>query len=451
MKTQVISKSVTSEASVGHVEPKVAAKIDVKSVAVIGLGYVGLPLALQARKKGFEVVGIDVSEKKLELIKKGVSPFADEEISNNLKQYPISVTNDASIVKNVSTIVICVPTPVYENFMPNLEPVEGACKAIAPFLKKGHLVVLESTVNPGVSEDVVLPILEKISGLKGGKDFYLSHCPERINPGDKRWAVHNIPRVVGSLDPVGLAKSVAFYEAIIDAPIKPMGSIKEAESVKVVENSFRDINIAFVNELAMSFSKLGIDVVNVINGAATKPFAFMAHYPSCGVGGHCIPVDPYYLIEYAKQKGFEHQFLKLARNINNHMPEFTVEQLTAALKENKLNLKKAKIAVLGLAYKREVGDDRESPSYEIIHILEKKGAHVATFDPFVLQKSTAKSLEEALKGATAVIVPTDHDVFKKLTPALFKKNGITVVVDGKNCLDKQAFEKAGITYKGIGR
>src|SRR5581483_10525241 len=406
---------------------------------------------LLASKKGYRVIGIDTNQQKVDLINKKQSPFLDEKIQQDMLQYPIAATADFSGVKDASIVIICVPTPVYENHMPNLEPVEGASKGIAPFLQKGQLVVLESTVNPGVSESVVMPILEKESGLTCGTDFYLAHCPERINPGDKNWNVENIPRVIGSYGSAGLAMAVDFYSSIITGSIKQMNSLKEAEAVKVVENSFRDVNIAFVNELAMSFSHLGIDVVNVIEGAATKPFSFMAHFPGCGVGGHCIPVDPYYLIEYAKEHGFSHDFLTLARRINRTMPTYTVNRVTEGLNEKKIAMNGAKVAVLGLAYKPVIDDCRESPSFDIIEGLKKQGAQVVTYDPFVLNQSSAKTLQEALTGARAVVIATGHKVFAALTPEDMDQYGISVVVDGRNCLDKKAFLQQGITYKGIGR
>ena len=424
---------------------------DNKIIAVVGLGYVGLPLAFLAEKKGYKVIGTDISSERVELLNKRSAPFADQEIAEQLKNSSLEATTDFSRIKDVSVIIICVPTPVYENHVPNLEPVKSVCRNIAPFLQKGQLVVLESTVNPGVSESIVLPILEKESGLVCGKDFYLAHCPERINPGDKKWNVGNINRVVGGFDEISLQKATEFYKSIISAEIKPMASLKEAEAVKIVENTFRDINIAFANELAMSFSKLGIDVVNVINGAATKPFAFLAHYPGCGVGGHCIPVDPYYLIEYARENGFDHDFLSLARRINSKMPEFTAELAVSGLNDKKFSINGAKVAVLGLAYKPEIGDYRESPSFKIIKHLERRGAKVVSFDPFVLHKSTVKTLEEAIAGAQVIIIATAHDAFKKLEPSYLSQNGVKVVVDGRNCLPKEKFIKAGIIYKGIGR
>lgn len=422
-----------------------------KTIAIIGLGYVGLPLAILAAQKGYRVIGVDKVEKKIELINNKKSPILDDEISKKIKDVDIEATTSFEKVKDASIIIICVPTPVYKNNMPNLELLEGASRDVAKVLQKGQLVILESTVNPGVSESIILPILEKETNLKVGIDFFLSHCPERVSPGDTKWNVSNINRVVGAFSDVGLKLSVDFYKSIIDADIKPMNSIKEAEAVKIVENSFRDINIAFVNELSMSFSKLGIDVVNVIEGAATKPFAFMPHFPGCGVGGHCIPVDPYYLIEYAKKNGFNHDFLSLARKINSKMPKFTAERTMQALDEIKESIKGAKIAVLGLAYKPGVDDCRESPSFEIVKFLEQYGANVFSYDPYVPQLSSAKSLGEALDGALAVVIATGHDEYLELKPNQYIDRGVKVIIDGRNCLDKESLIAAGLIYKGIGR
>lgn len=379
-------------------------------------------------------------------------PFIDSEVEQHLaKAKNISFATDFSPVANSSIAIICVPTPVHENHIPNLLPVIGASESVAEFLKKDTLIILESTVNPGVCESVVLPILEKISGLRAGIDFHLAHCPERINPGDKKWNVENINRVVGSMSTEGLLRSASFYESITTGTVKRMSTIKAAEAVKVVENSFRDINIAFVNELARSFTKLGIDVVEVIDGAATKPFAFMAHYPGCGVGGHCIPVDPYYLIEYAKKNGFDHDFLSLARRINNNMPHFTVERLQSGLNEVMRSLKGTTVAILGVSYKPDIDDCRESPSFDIVRILKEYGADVHVFDPFVPAQSTHTSIESVLDGAVAVVIATGHSVFKELNPDDFLKNGVKVVVDGRNCLAKDKLVKAGIVYMGIGK
>jgi len=294
-----------------------------QTVGVVGLGYVGLPLAVRAKERGYNVLGFERTQEKADIINSGKSPIEDEYLEENLPKNPIEATTDTGRLKECDIVLICVPTPVDEFHNPDIGPVRGATESISKNLKPGALVVLESTVNPGVSEEIVRPIFEN-DGHKVGKDVFIAHCPERINPGDPKWNVTNIPRVVGAFTKEGLKKAVTFYESIIDGAIKPMKSIREAEACKVVENSFRDINIAFVNELAKSFDAMDIDVVDVINGAATKPFSFMAHYPACGVGGHCIPVDPYYLIERAKRAGFDHKFLRTSRTINNSMPSYTV-------------------------------------------------------------------------------------------------------------------------------
>lgn len=420
-------------------------------VCIIGLGYVGLPLAILVNKKDFDVTGVDLDTDKIIKINNKISPIEEEYVEKNIKKYAPSAVSTLSEVKNPDIFIICVPTPVKDDFRPNLKPLQGAAKDIAKILKPGQLVIVESTVNPGVCEEVVQPILEQ-TGLKAGKDFYLAHCPERINPGDRKWTVENIPRVVGATSQMGLEKAVEFYRSIIDGDIRPMDSIREAEAVKIVENAFRDVNLAFVNELAISFSKLGINATNVIDGAATKPFAFMPHYPGAGVGGHCIPVDPYYLIEHAKGAGFDHEFLTLARKINNKMPEFTVEVTQDALNKVGLPVKGTKIALLGLAYKPNVDDDRNSPAYEIQKLLKVLGAEVIAYDPHLPKKSDVKSLDEALKGSAVLLLVTSHGEFKNIAPKAIKKLGIKVVVDGRNALHNQKaeFSKNGIVYYGIG-
>ncbi|MDO8241129.1 MAG: nucleotide sugar dehydrogenase [Candidatus Moranbacteria bacterium] len=421
-----------------------------QKVCVVGLGYVGLPLAVRCVEKGYETYGLERDQKKVDLINKGKSPIEEKFLEDNLPKFKPTTTTDEKIIKKCDIILICVPTPVDSMYMPDLTPVIGASEAVMRNLKKGALVVLESTVNPGVSEEVIRPIFEE-AGFKVGKDVFIAHCPERINPGDPKWNVTNIPRVVGSFDKTGLDIAVKFYESIVDGNIRPMKSIREAEAVKIVENSFRDINIAFVNELAKSFDKLGIDVKDVILGASTKPFAFMPHFPACGVGGHCIPVDPYYLIERAKKSGFDHKFLKIAREINNSMPAYTTELMQDALNELQMPMKGTKIGVLGISYKANVDDTRESPTFKILDLLEEHGVKYDTFDPHILGKSSIKTLGALLKKVDALIIATDHKEFKEIDPKLFKQNGIKVIIDGKNCLDKDAIKKLGIIYKGIGR
>lgn len=420
-----------------------------KVVCIVGLGYVGLPLAVQCALKGYTVFGLENDNEKNILINSGKSPIHEEFLETNLPKINLTATDDPTVIKKSDIVIVCVPTPVNENFYPDLEPVKTAVSTIAKNLNPGQLIVIESTINPGVCEEVVQPIFTE-AGFIVGKDYELAHCPERINPGDLKWNVTNIPRVVGSFTEKGLQIAINFYEDVIDASIMPMKSVREAEATKIMENSFRDINLAFVNELAKSFDVLGIDVVDVIKGASTKPFAFLAHWPSRGVGGHCIPVDPYYLIERAKASGFDHEFLKIARKVNNSMPEYTVELLQDALNKVKLPLNGTTVGLMGISYKPNIADLRESPSLKIIKHLEHHNADTIIFDPHVPKSSTVKNIEELLEKSTALILATAHKEFLAIDPAQYKKYGIKVIIDGMNCLDKAEIEKYGIIYKGIG-
>lgn len=421
-----------------------------ETVTVIGLGYVGLPLACLISKKGYKTYGLDLKKESVELINQKKSPFKDELISRMLPKVKLEATTDPSVLKQSDIVIICVPTPVNERHLPVFKPLTSAVDAIIANFKKGVTVVVESTINPGVCEEVVLPLFEA-KKLKVGKDFFLAHCPERVNPGDPKWNVANINRCVGGVTEKCLKKSLDFYRSILDATVTPMKSIKEAEATKTIENAFRDVNIAFVNELAKSFDRMGIDLKDVIQGASTKPFAFMAHYPGCGVGGHCIPVDPYYLIEKARRVGFEHDFLKLARRINTGMPRYAVKVLIKELNEIKKAINGTRVGVLGVSYKANVDDNRDAPFYEIKKELLANKAKIEIFDPFIPRESTVKSLDELLKKSEVLLLVTNHDAFKKITPKLAKKHGIKLIVDGRNFLPKEDFVKAGVHYKGIGR
>jgi len=410
-----------------------------KNVAIIGLGYVGLPLALLCAKKGYDVLGVDLDQEKVDLINKGISQVEDAKLRKGL----IKATTVFGEIEAYDNIIIAVPTPVDEKHIPDLQPLISAVKEVARFFKTGKLIVVESTIFPGTTEEVVLPVLND-KGIVG-EDFYLAHCPERIDPGNKKWNVGNLPRVVGGVTDNCLKKAYTFYKTILSNKITKLSSVKAAEATKIMENTFRDINIAYMNEMARSFDKLGIDITEVIKGASSKPFAFMPHYPGCGVGGHCIPVDPYYLIEKAKEIGFTHSFLNLAREINSDMPKYTVQLL-----ENEVGtLKEKKIGLLGLSYKKDVDDTRESPALVIHDILKKKEANVAAYDPFV--KSSAKSFIEVLKKSDYLILATNHSEFKKINSKLLLKNKIKAVIDGRNFLDKKDIQDANIFYKGIGR
>jgi len=423
-----------------------------KNVAVVGLGYVGLPLALLAEEKGFKVIGVDASKQKIEGLKKGDPQIDDKDALKRLRKTKINFSTDFDRIKTADIAIVCVPTPVKENKMPDLSIVKNATLETVKRLKKGTLLIMESTINPGVCDEVLTPLIEENTDHKVGQTIHLAHCPERINPGDPKYHVGNINRVVGADSDESLEMAYQFYSDIIDAKIKKMASLKEAEAVKIVENSFRDINIAFVNELAMSFAMLDINVVNVINGAATKPFAFMPHYPGIGVGGHCIPVDPYYLIEYAHEKGFDHKFLSLARAINENMPAFCVDSVEQELiKTGEESLSGKNICVLGLSYKANVGDIRESPSMKVIKVLKERGCKVTTFDPYFLDKSTVKTLPEAMADQDVIILVTAHQDF--INTALDHLDSKTkVFLDGRNAfIDKRRIiEGKGIVYKGVG-
>lgn len=441
-----------------------------ETVAVVGLGYVGLPVAALARRKGFSVLGYDADGDKVSAIAAGRFSAGDAVVRETFHAIPLDATTDQERLATADVIIVAVPTPVDHDAHPDFGPVQSAVEAVARHARPGVLLSIESTINPGVCEEFIVPLLKKHGRDAKHGDLFLVHCPERVNPGDARWTVQNIPRVLGGYTPEATERGMAFYTSLIEAPVRRMSSIRAAEAVKIVENAFRDVNIAFVNELAQSFDRLGIDVTEVVDGAATKPFAFLPHYPGAGVGGHCIPVDPYYLIEHARTKGFEHKFLKLAREINKSMPQYVIERLRFALTTSLsttsevvqsqpqssnlggwMSLRGVRVALLGLAYKRDVGDVRESPALEIETILRAEGAVVSTFDPFVPERATAKSLADALRSAVAVVLATDHTEFRNLAPAHLTGTTVRVLVDGRNCLNHAAFRAAGYTVLGIGR
>jgi len=399
-------------------------------VTIVGLGYVGLPLACLCASKDHAVSGLDIDQEKVEKINAG---------ERSLKG---KATTDPTVLDSSDVVIVCVPTPIDDDNKPNLEPLKSAVETISEHLKDDQLVIIESTIYPGTTEEVLKPILEK-----AGKEFYLAHCPERIDPGNKDWTVENLPRVVGAVTSEGKRKAAEFYRTILTADVLELSSVKAAEAVKVMENTFRDVNIAFINEMAKSFDKVGIDITEVIRGASTKPFAFMPHYPGCGVGGHCIPVDPYYLIEKAKNLGFDHEFLKLARKINKSMPLYTVELLEKELG----GLQGTNVGILGVSYKKDVDDTRESPSKVMIKALGEKGANVFVYDPHAKKESNVGSLDELLEKSSAVVLATNHTEFKEMDTNKLKESGIEVVIDGRNCLDKEKILGLGIKYKGIGR
>lgn len=420
-----------------------------KTVTIVGLGYVGLPVACLCAYK-YKVIGIDIDKDKISLLNEGKCPIKDKNLERKIKELKnkIAFTSDVNEAVSQSDIVlICVPTPVDKNHIPDLTALKSAAASVSKAMKENTLVIIESTIFPGTTEEVILPILEKSNINK----FYLAHCPERIDPGNKDFTIERIPRVIGGINKESSDQACEFYDDIISSgDVVQLSSVKAAEATKIMENTFRDINIAFINEMAKSFDKAGIDILEVIKGASTKPFAFMPHYPGAGTGGHCIPIDPYYLIERAKQSGFDHKFLSLARKINESMPDYTVELLENELKKLKKSIKSAKIGILGLAYKANVDDTRESPSLKVIEILKEKKAEVFVFDPYVRKNSNVKNLEELLQKSDYIILVTDHNEFKDMDSNKLKENNIKIVIDGRNCLDKGNIKAMGILYHGIG-
>ncbi|MAE42495.1 hypothetical protein CMO93_01880 [Candidatus Woesearchaeota archaeon] len=420
------------------------------SVAIIGLGYIGLPVACLCAIYGYKVYGADIDKNKIDLIKKGTCPIKDDYLEDQFKKVKgkLNVTDNLKeAIKDADIVIICVPTPVDKNYTPDLTALRSATASVSEAMKENTLIIIESTIFPGTTEEIVLPILEE----SNVKNFYLAHCPERIDPGNKNFTLERIPRVIGGINKDSSIKAYKFYEKIINAAIIELSSVKAAEATKIMENTFRDINIAFINEMAKSFDKAGIDIMEVIKGANTKPFAFKAHYPGVGVGGHCIPIDPYYLISKAKQIGFDHDFLILARKINESMPVYTVELLENKLKKLDESIEGAKIGVLGLTYKADVDDVRESPALKVIDILKEKKAELFIFDPYVKEKSNVKDLNELLEKSDYIILVTDHKEFKNMDLDKLKENKIKIIIDGRNCLDKEKIKGLKIDYHGIGR
>jgi UDP-N-acetyl-D-glucosamine dehydrogenase len=395
------------------------------SVCIIGLGYVGLPLAQLCLKKGMDVYGLEVNQDKI------------QKINNHTPQIKI---NHPQALK-AEVIIIAVPTPIDDSKKPDLNYIKAACVNIANDLdKNGRLIILESTVNPFVSRKIVLPIFEN-RGFKVGTDFFLAHCPERIDPGNKKWDVSNIPRVVGAISPEGLDKAVNFYKQIVDGSIMPLETIEEAEMVKIYENSLRATNIAFANEMAIVMQNLNIDTKQVIEGVKTKPFGLSVCKPGPGVGGHCIPIDPFYLINESQKRGFFPSFLRKALEVNNFMPSYTISLLINALNKAGNCVKNTNIGILGIAYKKNVSDIRESPAMVIVNRLKKMGANLKIYDPYATQLNNAPIKE--ILDCEAVLLLTDHTEFLE-----YDYSGIPVVIDAKNILDKSKID--GV-YKGIGR
>ncbi len=407
-------------------------------LGVIGLGYVGLPLTLEMAREGFLVTGIDIDKERIESINAGISYIMDAP-SDVLRTFigtgKLRATHALAAIKDLDSVSICVPTPLRKTKDPDLSYVVAAAEAVSDHLQPGQLVILESTTYPGTTEGVVLPILEK-SGLRVGKDFFLAYSPERVDPGNKMHTTRNIPKVVGGITPLCTELAGLLYQQFVERVVL-VSSPSTAEIVKLLENTFRSVNIALANEMALMCHTLGLNVWEVINAAKTKPFGFMAFYPGPGLGGHCIPVDPYYLTWKAKMTGFEPRLIEVAGQINNQMPTFLVSRIADALNDRQKSLKGSKILGLGVAYKRDVNDIRESPALEVLHRLHEKGALIFYSDPHVprleLADQQLHSLEltpATLRSMDCIAVLTDHSTFDYAMIAAHSP----LVIDSRNAL-----------------
>lgn len=410
-----------------------------EKIAIIGLGYVGLPLSLVFAESGVEVVGLDVDDSKVEALGKKQSyirHIPSERIAGAVNRNKFTADTDFARVKEVNAVIICVPTPLNIHREPDISYVIETGKAIAPHLKKGVLVVLESTTYPGTTDEDLRFVLEAGSGMKAGEDFYLAYSPEREDPGNPDSQVRIIPKVVGGYTPACLERVKAIYSKAIQTLV-PVSSCRVAEATKLTENIFRSINIALVNELKVVYDRMGIDVWEVITAAKTKPFGFMPFYPGPGLGGHCIPIDPFYLTWKAREFGKHTRFIELAGEINTAMPDYVISKVVEALNNESKSVKGSRILMLGLAYKSNVDDDRESPSYILMEKLEEIGATVDYNDPYVpvIRPSREhghyagrKSVEITEQGYDLVLIATAHDDYKSLDFSQFS----IPVVDSRN-------------------
>ncbi len=407
-------------------------------VGVVGLGYVGLPLAIEMAQAGFEVTGIDLVKEKVDAVNTGISYVPDidgEALRSAVSETRMRATQSLAAVEALDTVNICVPTPLRKNKDPDLSYVIAAVEAIRIHIRSGQLIVLESTTYPGTTREVVLPILEE-SGLQVGNDFFLAYSPERVDPANPTYTTRNIPKVVGGITPHCVEIAGLLYDQFIETVV-PVSSTDCAEMVKLLENTFRSVNIALANEMALTCHRFGINVWEVIEAAKTKPFGFMPFYPGPGLGGHCIPVDPYYLTWKAKMNGCEPRLIELAGHINNQMPAFTIQRIADALNERRKPLKGSKILGLGVAYKRDTNDIRESPALQVLEGLREKGATVYFSDPYipsiVVRDQAIKSVEltpHVLQSMDCVAILTDHSAFDYSMVAKFG----SLILDTRNAL-----------------
>lgn len=387
-------------------------------LGVIGLGYVGLPLAVEKAKAGYKTIGFDVQESKVNSVNAGdnyIGDVVNEDLAEIVQSGLLAATTDFAQVAKADCVCICVPTPLDEHQQPNISYVKSSAESIVPYMHKDMLIILESTTYPGTTEELLKPIFET-SGLKCGEDFYLAFSPERVDPGNLIYKTKNTPKVVGGITPKCTEAAAALYESILEAPIHRVSSPAVAEMEKILENTYRNVNIGLVNELTMLSNKMGINFWEVIDAAKSKPYGFQAFYPGPGLGGHCIPLDPYYLSWKAREYGFHTSMIESSMMINDRMPEYCVERSSKILNRYKKSINGSKVLILGVAYKQDIDDYRESPATRVIYEFEKEGAEVIYFDPFVPEYHTKYSMKqgekeltvELIKSADLVVVTTAH-------------------------------------------
>jgi UDP-N-acetyl-D-glucosamine dehydrogenase len=410
-------------------------------VAVLGMGYVGLPFATVFAEAGFTVIGVDPVKEKMDMINKGVSYIMDvptEKVAKLLKEGKLSGTTDYSVLAKVDAVAICVPTPLRQTGDPDLSFIVSAAEGLAPYVHPGLVVVLESSTYPGTTRELVLPTLTEKSKLKVGEEIFVAFSPERVDPGRTDWTTKNTPKVIGGMTEKCTEVSAAWYSQALDTVV-PVSSTEVAEMAKLLENTFRMINIGFVNELALMCDRLGVDVWEVIDAAATKPFGFMKFQPGPGLGGHCIPIDPLYLSWKLRSLNYTARFIDLASEINTSMPRFAVQKVQDALNGHEKSLKGSKVLVLGAAYKPDIDDLRESPSIDVIRLLQIKGAKVSYHDPYIpvirhddWKMDSVKDMMAEVKAADCVVIITNHKVYDY--PAILKE--AKLIVDSRNALGK---------------
>ncbi len=389
-------------------------------IGIIGMGYVGLPLAVEFGRVGYKVIGIDINKKKVKTLNSGksdVDDIKDYQVKELVDLKRLTNTTDFSYLKNCDCVSICVPTPLNKTKDPDVSYILAAASEIEEYLHPGQLIVLESTTYPGTTEELVLPMFER-KNFRAGVDIFLAFSPERVDPGNPNYNTHNTPKIVGGVTPTCTRVAELLYRQIV-TEVVPVSSTRAAEMVKLLENTFRSVNIGLVNEVALMCDKLKINVWEVIDAAATKPFGFMKFYPGPGLGGHCIPIDPHYLSWKLRSLNYYARFIELAGDINSHMPEYVVEKVAAAMNDQKKSIKGSKILVLGVAYKKDISDVRESPALDVIKLLMEKGADVSYNDPHVpsirldgnmLAKSVRLTVP-ALAGFDCVVIVTDHSTY----------------------------------------